>query len=298
MQGYGLRQNLTAYEAITPLSVVVYHTTENYVKLPAAAKAGNIAGVIQMPFNKNTIAAGDVCAVVTGGEVTKVRKLSGVVFAAGDPVMIGDATGAVTKLVDSGDAAYYAVGWATQPAESTDVYVEIAVSPQLALLAVDGVFAGDITLQNGEKIGNATNNIIDLTSAAVNLIGGTTGGLKVVTVEATATLSGSSTDIAVNIPSGAIILGTQLRVDTAVTSGDGATSWAGAYKTGATQAITTGQAFTKNTKVNKLFDANAATAIASGTTVIAITPDSHTFSGGVIRAISYYLTFTTMADAA
>jgi hypothetical protein len=102
--------------------------------------------------------------------------------------------------------------------------------------------------------------------------------------EATATLSGSSTVITLSIPSGARLLGVQLRVDTLVTSADGATSWAAAYSGGSTTALATGQAFTKNTKVNKMH----VDEIASNTTNITITPNSNTFSGGVIRAIAYY----------
>jgi hypothetical protein len=157
---------------------------------------------------------------------------------------------------------------------------------------------GDVTFENGEKIKNDVDGRMDVVGNSA-VIAGTTGGLTIVkTSEATATLTGATTDIDVDVPAGVVLLGTQLRVDTEITSGDGATSWAALYKTGATQAITTAQAFTKNTKVNKFFDANAATAITSGVTKITINPDSNTFSGGVIRAIVYYQEFIAMGDAA
>lgn len=128
-------------------------------------------------------------------------------------------------------------------------------------------------------------------------LSGTTGGLVRKVAEATATLSGSSTDIAVNVPSGAKLIGTQLRVDTAITSA-AAVSWSAAYKTGNAESIASGQAFTKNTKVNKFFFDVDGTDVTTGTTVITITPNADSFTGGVIRALVYYEQFETMADAA
>lgn len=116
----------------------------------------------------------------------------------------------------------------------------------------------------------------------------TEGGISRKISEATATLTGASTVIQVNIPTNSKLIGVTLRVDTLITSGDGATSWAAAWSGGATQAIATGQAFAQNTKVYTFFDANAATAIASGETDITITPNSNTFSGGVVRAWAVY----------
>ena len=115
---------------------------------------------------------------------------------------------------------------------------------------------------------------------------GTGGGLRRTIAEATsAALSGASVSIAVNVPSGARIHGVQLRVDTAVTSGDGATSWTAAYVNTPTTAICSGQAFTKDTKFNTIHPAYELT---TGTVTIAITPNSGTFSAGVIRAVVYY----------
>jgi len=108
-------------------------------------------------------------------------------------------------------------------------------------------------------------------------------------------LSGASGSIAVNVPTGARILGVQLRVDTLVTSGDGATSWTAAYVNTPTTAITSGQAFTKNTKFNAVHPAYE---ITTGTVTITITPNSNTFSAGVIRAIVYYEAIDNLSDAA
>ena len=126
----------------------------------------------------------------------------------------------------------------------------------------------------------------------VATVRGTTGGLKRQIAEATATLSGSSTTITLSIPTGARLLGAQLRVDTLVTSA-AATSWSAAFSGGSTTSLATGQAFTKNTKVNKLI----VDEIASNTTNIDITPNTGTFTGGVVRAIVFYETLNTMANA-
>ena len=103
----------------------------------------------------------------------------------------------------------------------------------------------------------------------------------------------TSVDIDMNIPAGALILGTQLIVTSALVE-----SWNALYKTGATQVIAGSTAAAKNTKVNQMFDANAATAITSGVTDITIDCDgAGSFTAqGTIRAITYYLDFSTIAD--
>jgi hypothetical protein len=124
---------------------------------------------------------------------------------------------------------------------------------------------------------------------------GTTGGFVHKRSEAvSAALSGASGSIAVNVPSGSRILGVQLRVDTAITSGDGGTTWTAAYVNTPTTAITSGQAFTKNTKFNAIHPAYE---ITTDTVTITITPNSGTFSGGVVRAIVYYEVIAAMGDA-
>lgn len=131
----------------------------------------------------------------------------------------------------------------------------------------------------------------------LDLAPGTTGGLYTDAAEATANIEGdSSTTIQVNVPSGAKILGCQLRVDAALAAGE---TWDAAYSGGASQSIASGQAVAQNTKVNKFFDENAATAITSGETDIDITKNGGgAFTAqGTIRAIVYYQAFTAMADA-
>ncbi len=123
------------------------------------------------------------------------------------------------------------------------------------------------------------------------------GGVGRVAFSATANITADHTiTIQVNIPSGAKILGVQMRVDTALAATE---TWNAQYVTGATQAIATNQAVAQNTKVNKFFDENAATAITSGETDITITKNSNpgvdVFTAqGTIRAVVYYEDWTAL----
>lgn len=129
---------------------------------------------------------------------------------------------------------------------------------------------------------------------------GTTGGLNMEVSEATGTATAAKTfDIEVNIPSGAKIMGCQLRVDVALTSSDGGTAFSAAYIDGSTVSVGSGVAFAKNTKENTFFDENAATSITSAETDITVTCDgAKTFeAGGKVKAIVYYQEFTAMGSA-
>ena len=136
------------------------------------------------------------------------------------------------------------------------------------------------------------------TTPIVDFIMGTTGGLALKKAEAVSgVLSGSTGSIAVNVPSGALMIGTQLRVDEIITSGDGGTTFGAIFATGSTATIAANTtAFAANTKVNTFFNAYAATNITTGTTTITVAPNSGTFSAGKVRAIVYYYAFDTMAS--
>jgi hypothetical protein len=121
----------------------------------------------------------------------------------------------------------------------------------------------------------------------------TGGGLVFNNGETTATLSGASTTVAVAIPTGALLRGVQIRVDTEITSGDGATSWSASFSGGSTTALTTGQAFAKSTRVNVFVPYE----ICTNTTNVVITPNSGTFSGGVVRVLPLFETLATMSAA-
>lgn len=121
--------------------------------------------------------------------------------------------------------------------------------------------------------------------------------VSVSTAEATANITAAAS-VAINtlVPSGARLLGVQLRVDTALTGGE---LWDAAFSGGSTTAIATAQAVAKNTKVNVLYNTNGATDITSATTNIAITKNgggSFT-AAGVVRALVYYESLTALGDA-
>ena len=165
--------------------------------------------------------------------------------------------------------------------------------------------AGNIVpgTDNTYNLGSSTSEFKDIYSDGVvyldqRRISGTAGGLNLYVSEAIGTATAASTfDIEVNIPSGARILGSQLRVDTALSSGDGGTTWSAAYIDGTTASIGSGLAFTKNTKNNVMYDANTATDITTAETDITVSINSNNFTaGGVVRAIIYYEDFSTMAD--
>jgi len=123
-----------------------------------------------------------------------------------------------------------------------------------------------------------------------------TGGCNLRTAEATVNVTAAaSITIACQVPSGARIIGCQIRVDAALAAGE---TWDAAYETGATQAIATAQAVAQNTKVNKYFDTHAATDIASAATDIAITKNAGgAFTAqGTFRGIIYYMDNTAMAS--
>jgi hypothetical protein len=95
------------------------------------------------------------------------------------------------------------------------------------------------------------------------------------------------------VPPGVTLTGVQFRVDTAVTSGDGATSWDAVFSGGSSLPLFSAQAFAQNTKgsLKSLYVEDVGSEVD-----IDITPDSGTFSGGVIRFIVYYTEITALGD--
>ena len=126
--------------------------------------------------------------------------------------------------------------------------------------------------------------------------GGTFGGIKTMVYEALGTAIAAKTfSIAVNVPTGARIIGTQLKVMRVLVSSDGGTAFSAAFATGSTQACGTAVAYAAGTTQNTFFNPNAATPVTSAVTTITITGDSSkTFAaGGTVRAIVYADVFVT-----
>ena len=126
------------------------------------------------------------------------------------------------------------------------------------------------------------------------------GGFGLLTrgsVSATTTFAGGATEnIAVQVPAGAVIIGTLLRVDTIIVMGGGGATWSAAYNTGSTQSICTGQAKTKNTKVATMYDPNVDTPIATAATDITITPNVGSLTSGAITAVVFYEYLTNLTS--
>lgn len=135
------------------------------------------------------------------------------------------------------------------------------------------------------------------------VFGGTTeqpGSYAVSSQSATVAFAGGATeviDFGTTIPTGAVLLGAQLRNNTILTATTGVT-YSAAYSGGATASIGSGIAFAKNTKTQIMFDANAATAITSGDTDITLTPNAGTLDTGTVEATIYFAVMTAMGDAA
>jgi len=112
------------------------------------------------------------------------------------------------------------------------------------------------------------------------------------TAEATATLSGATETITLNIPDISHIRGVQLRVDTEITSDDGGNAFAAAFSGGSSAVICAAETFELNNKIYKIISSDTTTL----TDILITCNGGKTFSAGVIRAIVYYDTFIDMAD--
>lgn len=100
----------------------------------------------------------------------------------------------------------------------------------------------------------------------------------------------------VNVPSGCILLGCSIRVDSALAAGD---TWDAEWNDGASlQSICTNQAVSVNTKVYKLHDPNADTPLTDAETDIVITKNGGgAFTAqGEIRCVAYYLDLNALSD--
>lgn len=217
----------------------------------------------------------------------------------------------VTDVTRGGDGAVGAPGFSFISNTDTGIY---AVSGTQTGFSSNGALVGgfndsglftDVIAEQTSTVGVTVDGVIlkDSTTKGVSAIiaGVPTEGPGLLTLKsksAIKALTGGATEvIPVQVPAGAVIVACQLRNNTIVTATTGVT-YSAAYSTGATQTISTGTAYTKNTKVNTLFDTNAATAITTGATDVTLTPDAGTLDTGTVEATVYYYELTAMTDAA
>jgi hypothetical protein len=258
----------------TDTNVAYYRTTNAQGSVVFGMEGGAGAGLASGTLAYNTVitsATGQSIQLAPAGTAQVIINSSG-------NVGIG--------TTDFGTSAVkvLAIGSGTAPTTSP------ADAAQMGVAEYNGG-TGDVRLNIYGEASVAAKTAIGSGKVSIN---GTTGGFTRQLTEATSgALSGATGSIAVNVPSGARILGVQLRVDTAITSDNATKTWAAGYVNTPTTAITSGQVFDANTKFNAIHPAYE---ITTGTVTITITAAAGLFTGGVVRAICYYEAIDTMAS--
>ena len=134
-------------------------------------------------------------------------------------------------------------------------------------------------------------------SVGVGEATGTKGALVLKFSETNSDITASASVVLnVNVPTNTKLRGCQLRVNTALTSGE---SWDAEWNNGSSlQSIIVGSSSVQNTKVNKFFDENTDSPITTAETDIVITKNgggSFTAAGNIL-VIAYYEQFTAMSS--
>ncbi len=234
---------------------------------------------------------------------------------------ISAGTVSATTLTTDIAAANIAMSGTTIQAGGTDSTANVNIASKSTGSVVIKTNGSDRWTVNGSgSLNPASDNTLDIGNLSVNPrdicvsrslikkgIGFTAGygQLAIKSISASKTLTNAQTNtLSLQIPSGAAIIGVQLRNDTLIAGVDDATglvaitSYSAIYATGATQTINTTVALTANTKVNKFFDTNAATNITTGLTDITLDAGSgNKFTiGGIISAVAYYYELTSITD--
>lgn len=136
------------------------------------------------------------------------------------------------------------------------------------------------------------------TTRIKNSAEGNTASLNIQTARESHTLAAAATsDTSIDLPSGVLLLGASLNVDTAVTDDAGDDTWSAEFHDGSSMhSIASGAAAAQNTKVNKMIDAATIATVTDATTNIRFTPNAGNFSAGVIEVIIYYIDLTSLGD--
>jgi hypothetical protein len=167
-------------------------------------------------------------------------------------------------------------------------------------------------VDNSYDIGNLASNPRDIHTTGTFIKKGSSstqgyGYLSTKSIAVSKTLTNAQTNtLAIQIPSGAKLIGIQMRNDTAIAGVDDATglvaitTYSAIYATGSTQTINASIAIAINTKVSKFFNVNAATDILSAATDVTLDAGvgNKFTAGGVISAIAYYQEFTDITSFA
>lgn len=168
-----------------------------------------------------------------------------------------------------------------------------------------GLFT-DVISEQTSAVGVTVDGVLlkDSTATVVEVISkgvASTEGYGLITLKSKSssiTCSGGATEvIPVQVPSGAVLVGAQLRNDTLLTATTGV-SYSAALSGGSTISIGSGIAFAKNTKVSGLFNVNSDDVVTSGATDITLTPNAGTLDTGTVTAVVYYYVIGNLTDAA
>lgn len=122
---------------------------------------------------------------------------------------------------------------------------------------------------------------------------GGTGRLVRYAVREAVTLSGSTKATSLDIPSGAVLLGASMCVNTAVVDDDGDDTWSAAFSGGSETALASGAAAAAATKVDLLIVPE----VTDDVTNVTFTPNGGDFTAGVIEIVVYYEALTSLASA-
>ena len=174
-------------------------------------------------------------------------------------------------------------------------------NPAWALVNVANGVTGTLPVANGGTARTTGTPVFRGDDASFNSVmvysATATGGATLHVADASANITAdASVNIAVQVPSGASVLGIQMRVETAM---DVSSNWDASYNVGLTASIASNQSPSKDTKVAIMFNSYAASPITTGTTDVTIRKyggGSFT-AGGRIRALVYYWKFETMGNA-
>lgn len=166
---------------------------------------------------------------------------------------------------------------------------------------------------NSKDIGNEAVNPRDITASRQFIkkgidTGGGYGLLALKSFSITQAVSGTASNFAITMPTGSMILATQLRNDTTILGADDSepsdalVNYTAAYQAGVTaQNISATITLAANNKVNTFFDVNAGSNITTGAVNIRLTPNAvgggtMSFTSGTVTIVVYYYELTSLTS--
>jgi hypothetical protein len=172
--------------------------------------------------------------------------------------------------------AFGGVGYAQPATKNPAIY---GSSAGLRYEALNEGLTSQAAIEVGKKTGDVTLTYDELFMSPAGI-----GGYEMKAYTARGVADGTGGfDIDLNIPSGAVLVMAQLRVDVALVNGGA--NYGAAFTGGSTAAIVATQTtVAQNTKFTTFFDVNAATAILTDVTDIAVTPNTGNITAGVMTA--------------